>query len=113
MKIKFQPNNIIEIIDDSIIIKEIDDALSLLFKHNCTGIIAKKENINPDFFDLSTGIAGEILQKCSNYDVRIAIVGDYTNIQSKAMNDFIRESNSRRQVIFVSTTEEALQIFGG
>ncbi|MDR2497275.1 MAG: DUF4180 domain-containing protein [Tannerellaceae bacterium] len=113
MKIKFHPNNIIEITDDSIIINEIDDALSLLFAHNCSGIIVKKENVTPDFFDLSTGLAGEILQKCSNYNVKIAIVGDYTNITSKPLNDFIRESNSRRQILFVPATEAALRIFGG
>jgi len=37
-----------------------------------------KSAICDDFFDLSTGLAGEILQKFVNYHVKIAIVGDFS-----------------------------------
>ena len=32
------------------------------------------ENLNPAFFDLSSGDAGAVLQKLLNYDVRLAVV---------------------------------------
>ena len=64
-----------------------------------------------DFFDLSTKIAGDILQKVSNYNKRLAIIGDYSNVKSKALKDFIYESNKTKQVIFVDEVEEALRIF--
>jgi hypothetical protein len=112
MEIKLYEDEIMEIIDDNIIIKNADDALSLLFSINrCSAIIIKKENIVNDFFNLSTGIAGEILQKFSNYRKRMAIVGSFENIKSKSLRDFIYESNKTKQIIFVKTLEEALKIF--
>ena len=111
MQTKIHENDIVEIIDDAIIIKGIDDVLELLFVHNCTSIILKKENMADEFFDLSTGIAGEILQKFSNYRKRLAIIGDYENIKSNALKDFIYESNKTKQIVFVKTKEEAIKIF--
>ena len=111
METKFYGKDIVEIIDDNIIIKEIDDVFGLLFIHNCSSIILKKENMAEEFFDLSTGIAGEILQKFSTYRKRLAIIGDYENIKSKALKDFIYESNKTEQIIFVKTKEEAIKIF--
>lgn len=115
MKTKFHKNGIIEIIDDNVIIKDVDDVLdnvfSLLSVNDCSTLIIRKENIVAGFFDLSTCMAGEILQKFSTYHVRMAIVGDYSNIQSKALKDFIRESNKTKQILFVATIDEALKIF--
>jgi hypothetical protein len=111
METKFYGNDIVEIIDDNIIIKEANDVFEVLFINNCSSIILKKENITEKFFDLSTGIAGEILQKFSNYRKRLAIIGDYENIKSKSLNDFIYESNKTKQILFVKTKEEAIKIF--
>jgi hypothetical protein len=57
-------------------------------------IILRKELLAETFFDLSSRIAGEILQKVSNYGMRLAIVGDFTIYLSKSLRDFIYESNS-------------------
>jgi hypothetical protein len=50
-------------------------------------------NLPVGFFKLSTGIAGEILQKFSNYRMELAIIGDFTDIKSKSLRQFIGESN--------------------
>jgi len=63
--------------------------------------------INPDFFDLKTGFAGEILQKFSNYKVKLAIIGDFSSFTSKSLRDFILESNKHGHINFVSTIDEA------
>jgi hypothetical protein len=110
METKLYGNDIMEIIDNNIIINSIDDIFSLCFVNNRSTIIIKKENIITDFFNLSTGLAGEILQKFSTYHKRLAIIGDYTNIKSKSLKDFIYESNKTGQIIFVNTLEEALRI---
>jgi hypothetical protein len=70
-------------------------------------IIIEKKNICIEFFDLSTGIAGEILQKFSNYRVRLAIVGDFSLHSSKSLKDFINESNRVGRILFVDSVEEA------
>jgi hypothetical protein len=112
MKTKLHENGIMEIIDRNVVIKTVDDVLGLFCMNDCSAIIVKKENIIDDFFDLSTGIAGEILQKFSTYNMRMAVVGDFENVKSKSLNDFIYESNTIKRIIFVRTTEEALRIFG-
>jgi hypothetical protein len=108
MKTKIHGTDIVEILDTGIIINEVDDIFSL-FSNNCSAVILKKENIADAFFDLSTGLAGAILQKFSNYRKKLAIIGDFTGINSKSLNDFIFESNKTKQILFVSTTEEAVK----
>jgi hypothetical protein len=46
---------------------DLDDIFGIFFTNNCSALIVKKENIINDFFDLSSGLAGEVLQKFSNY----------------------------------------------
>lgn len=77
--------------------------------HDCTRLIIHEMSLHRDFYHLNTGLAGEILQKFSNYRVKLAIVGDFTNIKSKSLGDFIRESNCGRTVNFVNSVEEAVK----
>lgn len=107
---------IAEIISEMVIITEVQDALDLMAECDYRGsrmIMLRKENITPDFFDLKTGIAGEILQKFSNYDVRLAIIGDFNEYKSKALRDFIYESNKAGRVCFVADKKEAIDMLAG
>ena len=54
------------------------------------------------------GIAGEILQKFSNYRVQLAIVGNFSKYSGKSLHDFIYESNKGGQIHFVNSVSEAL-----
>ena len=69
-------------------------------------IVISKKLIAEDFFILSSGLAGEVLQKYINYGGRIAIYGDYSHYTSKPLHDFIYESNKGKDVFFVRTQEE-------
>jgi Domain of unknown function (DUF4180) len=103
--------NIAEVISEDIVIANFQDGLDLLgdlYFQGFDKIILQEKNITPDFFDLKTGIAGEILQKFSNYQVRLAIVGDFSKYQSKSIKEFIFESNKLGQINFVETKTEAL-----
>jgi hypothetical protein len=64
--------------------------------------------IAPAFFDLSSGVAGAIVQKFANYRVRLAVVGDITGhvAASTALRDFVRECNRSRQTWFVADEAE-------
>jgi hypothetical protein len=101
---------IAEIISDKIEINNTQDALNIMANCGYKGagtIIIHEQNVIPDFFDLKTGIAGEILQKFSNYNVRLAIVGDFSKYQSKSLRDFIYESNKTGRINFVNSVEQA------
>jgi hypothetical protein len=105
-------SRIAELVSEGLIIKTSEDGLDLLgnlYYQDFDKIIIHEKNITTDFFDLKNGIAGEILQKFSNYRVRLAIVGDFTKYTSKSVNDFIYESNKGRQIIFVSSVPEAIK----
>lgn len=105
---------IAEIISDEIIIQSPQDGLDLMgnvYYQGFDKVILHEKNITPEFFDLKTKIAGEILQKFSNYRLGLAIVGDFSKYESKSMKDFIFESNKTKHVNFVETVEKALENF--
>lgn len=110
-----QDKNIAELVADGIVIHTASDGLDLIgnvYYQGFDRVILHQKNIAPAFFDLKTGIAGEILQKFSNYRMRLAIVGDFASIESKSLRDLIFESNKGKQVGFVGTVEEALEKLG-
>lgn len=93
-----------------VVISGIQDALDLMGEasyRESYRIILHKDQMTDAFFDLKTGIAGEILQKFSTYNLQLAIIGDFSKVTSKSLNDFIRESNRYGRINFVSTLEEA------
>lgn len=108
---KINNNEIAEIIADDIIIQNAEDALDLMgnvYYQGFDKMIIYQKNMTPDFFDLKNKMAGEILQKFSNYRVSLVIIGDFSNFKSKSLNDFIYESNKGKHVNFVASLDEAL-----
>ena len=106
---------IAEVTDDNFKISSVQDAVDLLgdmYYNNCNAIVLKEVNLHPDFFRLHTGFAGDILQKVSNYQFKLAVTGDFSKYTSKSLQDFIRESNRGNRVFFVENTDEALLRFG-
>lgn len=85
MKIRIVEKNNIRcavIADDEKVIKDAQSALDLLmsakYEADTKNIVIDKRLVCGDFFILSTGLAGEILQKYVNYGGRIAVYGDYS-----------------------------------
>ena len=117
MKFKIiQQNNtqIAELISDSQVINSIQDALDLIGNADYQGarkIILREEHLTPDFFDLKTRLAGEILQKFSNYRMSLAIVGDFSKYPSGSLKDFIRESNQNKRILFVPSVDELKKLW--
>ena len=115
MKITKINNNGVEVAiveSNDIILRDVQSALDLMatvsYEVGCNRFIINKEAIIEDFFKLSTGIAGGILQKFSNYRVKLAICGDFSVYTSKALKDFIYESNKGNNIYFISTQEEGI-----
>jgi hypothetical protein len=114
MKTKILNNNnpkIIEIISDQIILKNDDDAIDIMGNINTDHIVIHDHNVDSDFFDLSTRLAGEILQKFTNYNIKLAIIGDFNKYPSKTLKDFIYECNKIKDHLFVKSSEEAIRLW--
>lgn len=89
---------------------ELDVLMSAKYDIGTENIVVDKKLITEDFFILSKGLAGEILQKYVNYGGRIAIYGDYSHYTSKPLKDFMYESNKGKDVFFVATQDEAVEM---
>jgi len=63
----------------------------------------------PEFFDLSSGVAGELLHKLSLYGIRMAGVVADPSIHSDAFQSFHLETNRGSQVRFFPTRAQAVE----
>lgn len=92
--------------------QDVLDAIADLCYEGCERFIFYKENFPESFYDLRTGLAGDILQKMSTYYIKLAIVGDFSGYTSKSLKAFIYESNRGKQTFFVASEEEAMKALG-
>jgi hypothetical protein len=109
--IDFNQHQIAEIVSDEIVITTEREALDILADAGYQGagsLIIREQQLAPEFFDLKTRLAGDILQKFSNYRMRVAIIGDFYKYDSSSLQAFIRESNRGNLVFFVANREEAI-----
>lgn len=105
-------NHAIAVVTEPAVLHDAQAALDVIaearYNHGAERIALEKAVLSEDFFILSTGLAGEILQKFVNYGVKVAIFGDYSRYTSKPLRDFIRESNRGTTVYFAATQDEAV-----
>lgn len=97
---------------DQVLIYDTQSALDFIatiqYETGCNRIGLEKQAIAEEFFILSTGLAGEVLQKFINYKVVVAIIGDFSKYTSKPLKDFIYECNQGKEIFFLSTRQEAV-----
>ena len=88
--------------------RDVNDVLSAAWSADAAMVAIPVERLDPAFFRLSTRLAGEMLQKFVNYQLRAAIVGDVTawTTQSEALRDFIHEANRGGSAWFVNDIDE-------
>ena len=116
MNIKIHTVNgvkIAELVSDKPVINKLEDGVDLVgnaYYQDADRVFLYENAVSPDFFDLKSKLAGDILQKFSNYRMRLAIVGDFAKYPSQSLQDFIRESNQGKRINFVSSQAEALTI---
>lgn len=103
--------SIAELTDESFLICNAQDVLDIfgnLISVGCERVIIHERSLHPDFFDLRTRLAGEVLQKFSNYKVKVGIVGEFMKYKSKSLQDFIVESNKSNYVFFTDNFNSAI-----
>ncbi|CAN7357507.1 MULTISPECIES: DUF4180 domain-containing protein [Ensifer] len=80
-----------------------NDFLGDAWAHSADMLAIPVTRLGPDFLNLSTRVAGEVFQKFVNYRMKCAIVGDISGAleSSKALGDFVRETNKGNALWFV------------
>jgi len=109
---KIENKIIAELDSDSCEINNVQDSLDLMANSDyqgARGVIVREKNIIPEFFDLKSGLAGEILQKYSNYNMKLAIIGNFKKYNSNSLNSFIIECNRGNHISFVNDKESAFK----
>ncbi len=88
--------------------RDATDLISKAWEERAQVLAIPVERLDPDFFQLRTGVAGEIVQKFATYKMRVAIVGDITRYidESKSLRDLVRETNRGDQLWFVANRDE-------
>lgn len=80
----------------------LSDLIGEVFSTQAAMVVLPLSRLGPDFLDLSSGVAGALLQKFINYRFRVVIVGDTkaAEARSKPLRDFINETNRGLDVWF-------------
>ncbi len=71
-------------------------------------LLLDEEALTPEFFDLSNGLAGELLHGLSLYGIPMAaVIGDARN-RSESFQAFVREANRGRLLRFLPDRDAAI-----
>lgn len=63
-------------------------------------LLLDEAHLSPAFFDLSSGLAGEIFLKLTNYRIKTAVVANLAAIPSQRFHELVYECNKGRQIHF-------------
>lgn len=75
-------------------------------------VIIPTSRLTDDFFRLASGLAGEALQKLTQYGLMLVVLGDVSAHveRSQSFRDFVREANRGSHARFVATEEELVAV---
>lgn len=71
------------------------------------GLILTEDDLAPEFFDLCSGLAGELSQKFTNYTLRVAIVLPDPDAYGERFGELVYEHTSHGLIRFVRSKHEA------
>jgi len=92
----------------------IGDVLTASFEAAARTVAIAVARLDPAFFDLRSGVAGEVVQKLVQYERRLAVVGELpdTALASRSFSAFVREGNRGDGPWFVATLDELSERLG-
>lgn len=84
------------------------DLVGACYERDVWNVLFDEDSLPAEFFDLSTGFAGDMVQKLANYRIRAAIVLPDSTAYSDAFRDFARESGASGRARFFPRREDAV-----
>jgi hypothetical protein len=85
--------------------RDIHDAIAACL--DIDGLILTEGDLAQEFFDLRSGLAGELFQKIMNYRLRVAIVLPDPGAYGERFSELAYEHKSHSMIRFVSSKDEA------
>ena len=71
-------------------------------------LLLTEADLDSSFFDLRSGLAGELFQKCTIYNLKIALVVVDLSIYSPRVAELAFEHQTHRTIRFFATKEAAI-----
>jgi|SRR5688572_28334115 hypothetical protein len=84
---------------------DVSDALVLSLRQG--GLIVAEANLCPEFFDLRTGFAGDLLQRFVNYRARLAILVADPRAHGERFTELVYEHRAHPAVRFFGSEADA------
>ena len=73
------------------------------------GLVIDEKDLTPDFFDLKTGFAGQVLQKFVSYRTKLAVIVRDAQIYGGRFGELMHEHRIHPTVRFFSAEQPARQ----
>jgi Domain of unknown function (DUF4180) len=103
-----EPPNILVAADSNIRLESAQDILDLIGAcWGMNGVILHETDLASSFFDLHTGLLGELFQKCTNYDLCLALVVLEPASHGERLSELIHEHQSHELIRFFASVDAA------
>ncbi len=86
-------------------IRDVSDALGAVY--GADGLLLTETDLSLEFFDLRSGIAGELFQKFTNYQIHLAIVVNDLEVYSERFGELAFEHKNHKLIRFFNSVETA------
>lgn len=86
-------------------IRDVSDAIGAVY--GASGLLLTETDLSPEFFDLRTGIAGELFQKFTNYQIHLAIVVNNLEVYGERFGELAFEHKNHKLIRFFDSVEIA------
>jgi Domain of unknown function (DUF4180) len=71
------------------------------------GVVLHETDLASSFFDLRTGLLGELFQKCTNYNLRLAMVLLEPSAHGERFSELVHEHRSHKLIRFFAAIDAA------
>lgn len=110
--VKFEVKQNVAVVGSGLHITDGQGALELIqaarYHTGCSAVLARRNAFDEALYDLSSGMALDVLKQFTANHMRLAIVGDFYDCYQTPMREFIFTCNRGCQIGFWETEEEGL-----
>jgi Domain of unknown function (DUF4180) len=100
--------NILLVADSNIRLESAQDIPNLIGAcWGMDGLILHETDLASSFFDLRTGLLGELFQKCTNYDLRLAMVLLEPASRGERFGELVHEHRTHKLIRFFASMDAA------